>query len=305
MAPATGSTTRSAQLGSRGDRPRTNRPAEPPASYWVRRDEIASCAAGVNQPAATIEYTDTENGVWSTVTATLRPLWDRHAASGVLAARDLLSLPTDRVPQLTEVDACLRPLTGFGYRAVAGTVPAAEFFGALADRIFSSTQYVRWEGSPLYTPEPDVIHEVLGHGNCLACPEIAELHRLAGEAIGRVHDERSLKFLADVFWFSVEFGVIREGGEWKAYGTGLLSSPGELEWFADHADIRPLDIVEMGTTPYDIDHYQPILFAGDSLQQVLDVVGGFFSTATDESIAALLDSRRNDVNDVNDVSDSR
>ncbi len=289
MATVAGSTTRNDQPGSRGDRPRTNRADQPPASYWERRNAIAAQAAGVNSPPATIEYTDVEHRVWSTVASTLGPLWDRHAASGVLAARDRLSLPTDRVPQLAEVDTWLRPLTGFGYRAVAGTVPAAEFFAALADRIFASTQYVRWEGSPLYTPEPDVIHEVMGHGNCLACPEIAELHRLAGEAIGRVEGERALQAVADVFWFSVEFGVVREHGVWKAYGTGLLSSPGELEWFADHADIRPLDLVAMATTAYDIAHYQPILFAGDSLQHVLDVVGGFLTTATDDSIAALLD----------------
>ena len=106
-----------------------------------------------------------------------------------------------------------------------------------------------------------------------------------------VHDERARQFLADVFWFSVEFGVVWEDGEPKAYGTGLLSSPGELGWFADHADIRPLDLFAMGTTAYDIDHYQPILFAGESLQHVHDVVGGFFATATDDTIAALLARR--------------
>ena len=261
---------------------------EPPASYWRRRDEIAALAAGVDAPAATIDYTDAENEVWATVTTTLRPLWDRHASGGVLAARDQLGLPTDRVPQLVDVNARLRPLTGFGYRAVAGTVPAVEFFKALANRTFASTQYVRWEGDPLYTPEPDVIHEVVGHGNCLACPEIAELHRLAGAAIGRVQGERPRQFIADVFWFSVEFGVVREHGELKAYGTGLLSSPSELTWFGEHAQIRPLDLVEMGTTPYDIHHFQPVLFAGDGLHHVVDVVGAFLESATDGSIAALL-----------------
>ena len=232
--------------------------------------------------------------VWATVAATLAPLWNQFATDGVLEARDRLSLPTHRVPQLAEVDARLRPLTGFGYRAVAGTVPAAEFFQALAERTFASTQYVRWEGSPLYTPEPDVIHEVMGHGNCLACPEIAELHRLAGQAIGRVHDERARQAIADIFWFSVEFGVVREHDAWKAYGTGLLSSPGELEWFAEHADIRRLDLVEMATTPYDIDHYQPVLFAGESLQHVVDVVGGFFAGATDDTVLALTGAIRAD-----------
>jgi phenylalanine-4-hydroxylase len=259
-----------------------------PASYWTRRAEISSLAAGLDAAPAVIDYTDTEHEVWAAVAATLGPLWERHASAGVLDARERLDLPTDRVPQLVEVDAWLRPLTGFGYRAVAGLLPAGEFFEALADRVFPSTQYLRWEGSPLYTPEPDVIHEVMGHANCLACPEIADLHRMAGAVIGRLHDERARLMVADVFWFTVEFGVVREGGVPKAYGAGLLSSPGELEWFGEHAEIRPLDIVDMATTAYDIDHYQPVLFEGQSLHHVVDVVGGFYETATDESIARLL-----------------
>ena len=261
-----------------------------PASYWTRREEIAALAAGLDAPPAVIDYTDVEHQVWATVAASLGLLWERHASAGVLSAREQLGLPTDQVPQLVDVDARLRPLTGFGYRAVAGLLPADEFFAALAHRVFSSTQYLRWEGSPLYTPEPDVIHEVMGHANCLACPEIAELHRMTGAVIGRLDDERARLLIADVFWFTVEFGVVRERGATKAYGAGLLSSPGELEWFGDHAEIRPIDIVEMGTTRYDIDHYQPVLFEGRSLQHIVDVVGSFYETATDDSIAHLLAS---------------
>ncbi len=267
-----------------------------PASYRARRQEIASLAAGLDAPPAVIAYSEIEHKVWATVAATLGPLWERHASAGVLAARDGLGLPTDRVPQLIEVDAWLRPLTGFGYRAVAGLLPADEFFDALARRLFASTQYLRWEGSPLYTPEPDVIHEVMGHANCLACPEIAELHRLAGAVIGRLDDERARLMIADVFWFTVEFGVVREAGVTKAYGAGLLSSPGELQWFGEHAEIRPIGIVEMGTTAYDIDHYQPVLFEGQSLQHVVDVVGGFYETATDESITRLLAGTSGEIN---------
>lgn len=263
-----------------------------PASYRRRREEIASLAAGLDAPPAVIDYSEAEHGVWATVAASLGPLWERHASAGVLAARDGLGLPTDRVPQLVDVDTRLRPLTGFGYRAAAGLLPAGEFFEALARRLFPSTQYLRWEGSPLYTPEPDVIHEVMGHANCLACPEIAELHRMTGEVVGRLADERARLLIADVFWFTVEFGVVREGGAPKAYGAGLLSSPGELQWFGEHAEIRPIDIAEMATTSYDIDHYQPVLFEGQSLQHVVDVVGSFYETATDESIARLLNGTR-------------
>ncbi len=255
---------------------------EPPDGYWRRRAEISGLAAGADAPPVDIDYTPVEHEVWAAVAATLDPLWERHAAHGVLEARQRLDLPTDRVPQLSEVSARLGPLTGFTYRGVPGLVPVEQFFAMLADRTFASTQYVRWAGSPLYTPEPDVIHEVMGHGNCLACPQIAELHRLAGAAITATDDAVRRQVLADVFWFSVEFGVLHEPSSSappKAYGTGLLSSPGELAWFAEHAAIRPLDIGEMGSTAYDIDHYQPLLFAGRSLDHVLDVVGGYFARA--------------------------
>lgn len=261
--------------------------ATPPGSYWQRREQIAGIAAGIDALPAHVEYSPAEHAVWAEVARTLEPLWDRHASAGVLEARDRLALPSDAVPQLADVDAWLQPLTGFGYRAVAGILPASEFFEALARRTFPSTQYVRWEGAPLYTPEPDVIHEVMGHGNCLACPELAELHRLAGEAVGRIAGADARQCLADVFWYTVEFGVVRERGEPKAYGAGLLSSAGELEWFTGHAEIRPLDVAAMCSTPYDIHRYQPVLFEAESLQHLLDVVGAFFTTVTDDSLDRL------------------
>lgn len=265
--------------------------SEPPPSYWARREEIAASAAGCDRPPVDIAYTATEHEVWATVLHALGPLWNRHACSAVLDARERLALPTDRVPQLREVSAALAALTGFEYRAVPGLVPSLDFFGGLGRGLFSSTQYLRWEGTPLYTPEPDVIHEVSGHANCLACPPIAELHRLAGRAVARLGTDVARSAIADVFWFSVEFGVVRESGSVRAYGAGLLSSVGELAWFAENAEIRSLDLVAMATTGYDIDEYQPVLFAGDSLDHVLDVVGGFFADATDESVADLIATR--------------
>jgi phenylalanine-4-hydroxylase len=262
-------------------------PPVPPPEYWERRAAISAQAAGIDAAPVDIEYLDEEHETWATVAGALHATWRDHAASAVSAAGDRLDLPLDRVPQLSEVDARLRPLTGFGYRAVPGIIAGAEFFGALGRSVFPSTQYLRWSGAPLYTPEPDVIHEVLGHANILACRPIAELHRLAGRAVERVETDAARQALGDVFWFSAEFGVVREGGAWRAYGAGLLSSPGELAWFADHAEVRPLDLHEMATTPYDIHRYQPVLFGASSLEQVLDVVGGFFDSVTDERVDVL------------------
>jgi phenylalanine-4-hydroxylase len=139
---------------------------------------------------------------------------------------------------------------------------------------------------PLYTPEPDLIHEVVGHGNLLASPRFAEIKRQAGLAAQRVATDEALQFLADVFWFTIEFGVMREEGEVRAYGAGILSSYGEIEEFRG-ADLRPLDILAMATQEYDITHYQPVLFCADGMGELEAVVGGFFETFDDDVPARL------------------
>ncbi len=252
--------------------------------YAERRAAIAALAAGPGARPRPVAYTRVEDQVWETVATALRAGWSAHAAAPVLDALDTLGLDPHRVPQLTEVTARLEPVSGFRFEAVAGLVDTDVFFAHLRDGVFLSTQYVRWEGSPLYTPEPDVIHEVFGHAHVLTCPQIAALHRGAGAAYSRLQTPEARQFVADVFWFSAEFGVVRDRGRWRAYGAGLLSSIGELEQFAANAAIEPLDIAAMGTRSYDIDHYQPVLFGADSLDEVLTVVGGFFDHCTDGSI---------------------
>jgi phenylalanine-4-hydroxylase len=165
-------------------------------------------------------------------------------------------------------------------------VPLLQFYGSLADGVFHSTQYVRHHSVPLYTPEPDVLHEVFGHGNCLAHDRFAALYRVAGEAVRRVRSPEALEFVSKVFWFSLEFGVLREGGEVRSYGAGLLSSYGEIQQVAS-ADLRPLDIARMGVQTYDITHYQPLLFCADGFGQVEDVVGTFFETVDDDLVHRL------------------
>ena len=105
--------------------------------------------------------------------------------------------------------------------------------------------------------------------------------------MARLETETALKFLADVFWFSMEFGVVREAGEIRCYGAGLLSSYGEIEEFRQ-ARLWPLDIHRMGTATYDITHYQPVLYCAESISEIEDVVGGFFATMTDDTVAEQL-----------------
>jgi phenylalanine-4-hydroxylase len=256
--------------------------------YRERRNAIAAAALAweLGRPVPHVEYSDAENEIWRIVCRELHDKHERYACREYLEGKARLRLPEDRVPQLDEVSARLRPLTGFEYWPAAGLVPLREFYGFLADRVFHSTQYVRHPAEPLYTPEPDIIHEVIGHGNMLASPRFAEIKRLAGDAARRVQTDEALQFIADVFWFTLEFGVIREDGELKAYGAGILSSYGEIEEFR-HMDIRPIDLAEMGTLEYDITKYQPILYCAESMDHLEDVVGGFFAEANDETPARL------------------
>jgi phenylalanine-4-hydroxylase len=257
-------------------------------AYRERRNEIAAAALEwePGQPIPHIDYTEAEQEVWRTVCRELEPKHEKYACRAFRDAVTALALPRDRLPQLDEVTAGLQPLTGFQYVPAAGIVPLDEFYGSLADRTFHSTQYLRHPAEPLYTPEPDMIHEVMGHAHLLADPQLAEVNRLAGEAARRAETQDGLQMVADVFWFTIEFGCVWEEGELRAYGAGILSSYGEIEEFRG-ADLRPLDLLEMGTLEYDITKYQPVLFCADSIGQLEDVVGGFFAEFDDDTLERL------------------
>ncbi|MET8162168.1 phenylalanine 4-monooxygenase [Sphaerisporangium sp. NPDC005289] len=257
-------------------------------AYRERRNAIAALALNhvAGRPVPVVEYTEREHEVWALVARELAVKHRAYAATEYLRGFERLGLPTDRIPQLQEVGDLLAPLTGFRYLPAAGLVPLRDFYGVLADGLFHSTQYIRHHSVPFYTPEPDVIHEVIGHANALASDRFACLYRLAGAAARRVETQEALEFVSKVFWFTMEFGVLAENGEDRAYGAGILSSYGEIEEFRG-MDIRPLDIGAMGTTAYDITKYQDVLFRAESLAHLEDVVGAFWENCDDEVISRI------------------
>jgi phenylalanine-4-hydroxylase len=256
-------------------------------AYRARRNAIASMSVDhvVGSPIPHIDYTDIEHDVWRTVSRELANKHRTYATRSFLEGQEALALPADRIPQLSDVTDRLGALSGFRYEPVAGLAELRTFYGSFADDVFFSTQYIRHHSTPLYTPEPDIVHEVLGHANQLADPAVARLYGLVGRAVARVETDAALRVLSRVFWFTFEFGVVEEDGL-KTYGAGILSSYGELDAFR-HATIRPLDFVEMTHVDYDITKYQPVLFAGRSITQVYDELEGFLTSFDDERAARL------------------
>jgi phenylalanine-4-hydroxylase len=247
-------------------------------AYRERRAAIAEAGERYQSgdPIPDVEYTPEEDEVWRVVSRELGAKHRRYACRAYLDGAAALTLPTERVPQLREVDEKVHALTGFHIEPVPGLVPTRVFYGALARRTFLSTQYIRHHSVPFYTPEPDVVHEIIGHANMLANPVLADLYEVAGLASIRVADhDDELQFFSKVFWFSLEFGVVHEDGELKAYGAGLLSSFGEIDVFRA-AEIRPWNIEQMGTLDYDITKYQPVLFAAESFDRMVRDLTTFF-----------------------------
>lgn len=247
--------------------------------YRVRRNTIAQMAM-TYKPGAPIPvapYTELEHGVWQTIWKALGPAHREHACAEYLKCLERLSFDPDRIPQLDEVSRKVEAISGFRLEPVAGLVEPRVFLESLARGVFLSTQYIRHHSTPLYTPEPDVAHEIIGHAVTLASRRFAELNRLFGEAVSRTTDAKELDRLSRVYWFTIEFGVLREKGGIKAYGTGLLSSAGELAEM-HKAELRPLDLEAAANYVYDPTHYQSILFCADSFEEMYNTLRNFLIT---------------------------
>jgi len=257
-------------------------------AYRARRAAIAEVAASYHLPGPIpdVEYSAEEDDVWRVVSAELAAKHRACACRAYLDSAARLVLPTDRVPQLREVDERLASLTSFHLMPVAGLVPTRQFYGGLADRIFHSTQYIRHHSVPYYTPEPDIVHEIIGHANTLAGEGFANVYEAAGRASLRATTDEALAFFSSVFWFTLEFGVLWEDEELRAYGAGLLSSFGEIDAFRS-AEIRPFDLKTMGTFGYDITRYQPVLFAAESFDRLVEDLTSFFDRYDDAAYARL------------------
>lgn len=198
----------------------------------------------------------------------------RSTASSVyLDGHKAIGLSADSVPNLAELNARLGPRTGWQAVAVTGFIPAHDFFAFLAQKRFPTTISVRPRERMDYVPEPDIFHDVFGHVPLHANPIFARFLQRFGEAAAHARNEEEEKRMARLFWFTVEFGLIREGGQVKVYGSGLISSMGDAaNALSDRCDRRPFSLDAVMAQPFEIDHLQDVLFVIDSYEQLFDAV---------------------------------
>lgn len=245
-------------------------------NYRARRNAIAQIAAQYKsgQLLPDAPYTDEEHTLWKRIWQALEVAHEHYACAEYLACVRKLNLPTDRIPQLREVSERVQSISGFRLEPIGGLIEPRVFLESLADGIFLCTQYIRHSSAPHYTPEPDVVHEISGHAVTLASKRLAELNREFGKAVKRTNSAELLDQLSRVYWYTIEFGVLRENGAVKAYGTGLVSSAGELAQMQE-AELRDFDPEAMRRQTYDPTRYQPILFCAESFDAMYEKLSAF------------------------------
>jgi len=218
--------------------------------YRQRREIIVQKASEHRHgiPIPTVEYSPEEKKTWNLILEKLRATHKQWACDEYLRAfermENLCKFNDHEIPQLEDISNYLQQQTGFTLKPVPGLLSARDFLNSLAFRVFYSTQYIRHHENPFYTPEPDVVHELVGHVPLFSDPDFADFSQEIGLASLGASDEDILR-LSSVYWFTVEFGLMtpaHQDGQRKVYGAGILSSFGEMEWScADHPSTNVRD----------------------------------------------------------------
>ena len=230
-----------------------------------------------------IDYTAEETRIWQEVTPKLDDLHRQHACSIYLDAKDALGISTRQIPQLRALSDRLRRETEMHLVPAEGPLAYRTFYGYIAQRGFPVTQFIRHGSHPEFTPEPDMIHDCLGHVPPLMNHDYAELLTLIGQAATATDDPLQVLALKRFSWYSIEFGLIEEAGGIKVFGAGILSSTGEIPFSVLSPDVRrrPFVTDEVIETDYDPAHMQDHLFVIPSfpwLRKEAENLAGRFRT---------------------------
>lgn len=241
--------------------------------YRKRRDYIASLSKRFRETGVItdVDYTEEEQGIWRHVATRLEELHEKHASPFYLKAKKDLGISTERIPQLSEMNRRLKELTNFRLAPIEGLVDTRAFLSWLSWRTMLSTQYIRHHSRPDYTPEPDIVHEAVGHIPMFTNTAFADYSQFIGHG-ARIATDEQIEQLGRLYWFTVEFGLVEHEGEIKAYGAGLLSSFGELEHaFSDEVERRPFDLEEVINHDFTYSDMQPVLYVVPSYSYLKEV----------------------------------
>jgi phenylalanine-4-hydroxylase len=218
------------------------------------------------------DYTPEQHAVWADLVSRRMPQLREHACKEYLDGFEQIGLREDRLPDLAAVSALLSPRTGWQSTPVSGFLPADAFFEMLAARMFPTTTWLRSRESLEYTPEPDIFHDVFGHVPMHAHPVFANFLEHYGKiCAGLMSDPVALERMGRLFWFTVEFGLIRQDGEIKVYGSGLISSHGECSRvLAGGCEVKDFDLDAVLDQEFDTGAMQPVLYAVESFDQIYE-----------------------------------
>jgi phenylalanine-4-hydroxylase len=234
-------------------------------------------------------YSDENHEAWRRLFARMLPRWDRYANAHFLEGIHSLCLDPLKVPRLDDVNRFLKPLTGFQAKAVSGYIPAFLFFDCLRNRSFPTTITIRPSDKLDYLPEPDIFHDVAGHvpmhtdkAFAEALVRFGECAHTAVEIVSEIPEEAErvhrltniIRAMARFFWFTIEFGLMSSSRGLRVYGSGLLSSFGEIEHAIDSPGVQryPLRLEWVINQGFAIDHYQPLLFTVNSFDHLFSLV---------------------------------
>ena len=226
-------------------------------------------------------YTDEENATWATLFTRQIAALQGKGSPDYLHGTKVLGLTAQHVPQIRDINTRLNALTGAGVEGVPAIIPPSQFFKLLSERKFPVATFLRRPEHMDYIEEPDLFHEVFGHCPLLTNDAYADFIQGFGQkaiALGKGYSWHLFR----LFWFTIEFGMIRHGHGYRAYGAGIVSSPAELEnAMGGQARIEPFDLATVLRTPYRIDIVQPVYFAIDGFEQLAACLDQDFATAID------------------------
>lgn len=219
-----------------------------------------------------VNWTVEENEIWTALLQKQSILLKGRACDEYMRGLELLNLPTDRIPQLAEINAVLIKATGWQVKQVPSLINFDEFFHLLANKQFPVATFIRSTEEFDYLQEPDIFHEIFGHCPLLTNPAFAHFTHIYGK-LGYAASKEDRAFLARLYWFTVEFGLVNTSEGARVYGGGILSSPGETIYAIEsgdsvHMPMKPLDALR---TPYRIDIMQPIYYVLDSFDSLFDI----------------------------------